>query len=318
MLTRRFNLSRGVFAVATLILLPVLAIFVITCSDKGNDPVPEPDLSGCKEYSSSTALKYATSPDQDCIEYSFSNGVLHIKHVNAAFNCCSDANIDVSVEGNIITIEEIELSPNACHCLCLYDFQYAIANLQTQAYTIKILEPLVAENDTEMEFTVDFATEKSGTFCLTRDYYPWGYENNWTGFLKDYSECGGFDDGQENDFSGDTLSCAIWEYNSEGTLSVRHTNAVLNCCPVFVADISVENNVITITEIDSLDNGGCDCICPFDIDYEITDLWSGEYTLKFVEPYFHEGEDTLQSTINLVEEQSGSFCVDRKYLPAPL
>lgn len=316
MLVRGVNFSGKYFAVATLILPLIFALFIITCSEKGNDPDPQTNLSNCKSFDSSASLAYETPPDQDCIEYSFVNGVLNINHVNAGFNCCADATIDVSIEADVITIEEVELlDGNGCRCLCLYDFDYSVANVQEKEYTIKILEPYLAEDDSEMEFSVNFTSEKSGTYCTTRDYYPWGEANSWSGVLKQHSACGGYDDTPAKSYAGDSTSCMIWEYSFEGTLSLRHTNTVLNCCPIIVAEINIENNIITITELDSLEGGGCDCLCIYDIDYEITNLWSGEYTIKVVEPYLVPIEDTLQTTINLSEEPSGSFCVDRKYLP---
>ena len=316
MLVRGVTFFGKFFAVATLILLLIFAFLFFSCSDKGNDPDYHASLSSCKSFDSGTALGFDTPPDQDCIEYSFANGTLNISHINAGFNCCTDATIDVSINGDVITIEEVELlDGNGCRCLCLYDFDYSISNLQEKAYTIKVIEPYLAEDDSEMEFSVDFGSAKTGSYCATRANYPWGDASYWNGVLKGHSACGGYDDGTAKGFASDSTSCMIWDYSLDGTLSIRHTNAVLNCCPIIVADIDVAGNLITITELDSLDNGGCDCNCTFDIDYEITNLFSGEYTIKFVEPYLYPGEDTLQTTVDLSEEPTGSFCVDRKYLP---
>jgi len=94
----------------------------------------------------------------------------------------------------------------------------------------------------------------------------------------------------------DTLSeksCVQWQYNGS-TLSLSHINAVLNCCPVFVADVTIDDNNIIIKEIDSLFNGGCDCICCYDLEYEIQNLPLDEYTITFLEPYLFDGEDTLR------------------------
>ena len=163
-----------------------------------------------------------------------------------------------------------------------------------------------------MEFTVDFASEKTGLFCLDRHSYPWG-QYVWSGNLKAFSDCGGYDNDGE-DLDNDTSSCAIWTYNESGTLSIMHTNTVFNCCVETLLGsytIDVENGLITIEEDEVLENGGCDCICPYDIQHEIWNLPPGEYTIKVLEPYLNPQEDSLIFTIDLIQAQSGEYCVER-------
>lgn len=112
------------------------------------------------------------------------------------------------------------------------------------------------------------------------------------------------------DEKANTETCVEYQYANR-VLTLKHINAELNCCPVFTANITNENYIITIEEIDSLDNGGCDCICLFDIDYEISALPPGEYTISFIEPYLRPGEGKLEFTVNLVTTPSGSYCVPR-------
>jgi len=81
---------------------------------------------GCKE----TKGLRATLHGEEYIEYkAVADGYLHIKHVNAVFNCCPDTiKADVSMEDNIITINESETNP-ICDCICDYDLEYRLGPL---------------------------------------------------------------------------------------------------------------------------------------------------------------------------------------------
>jgi hypothetical protein len=128
---------------------------------------------GCKEFPKGT-LPDSTPPDQDCMEYEYDGeSILLLKHVNAGFNCCPEIAADITIEDNVITIEEIEIS-GVCFCLCLFDIDYEIRNLPPGEYTITVIEPYVEEGDEIFEFTVDLISSPSGSFCVYRDYYPWG------------------------------------------------------------------------------------------------------------------------------------------------
>ncbi|NIS17802.1 MAG: hypothetical protein GWN00_09070 [Aliifodinibius sp.] len=314
MFTRVPFLKKASRAVAFLSVPLLIFVAAIVCSDTSTNPDDEyaPRLTGCKDFQSGTALSLQASPDQDCVEYEFNDGVLHITHLNAGFNCCTGAELDIDFSADVITITEADGDGGACHCLCLFDYEYFILNLEESEYTIKIIEPYLPDGDAEMEFTVDFAAEKSGSFCLDRTNYPWG-QNVWSGNLKSFSECGGFEN-FDGDNGNDTASCAIWTYNESGTLKIIHTNAVFNCCVQELLaeyNIDVAGGLITIAEDEVLENGGCDCICPYDFEHDIYNLPPGEYTIKFLEPYLNPQEDSLIFTIDLVNEQSGEFCVER-------
>lgn len=72
---------------------------------------------------------------------------------------------------------------------------------------------------------------------------------------------------------------AEYAVHHEGYLYVNHQNAVFNCCPGTIgADILVEDNRIIIGEYES--SGDCDCICPYDLSYEVGPLVEGTtYTI---------------------------------------
>jgi hypothetical protein len=81
---------------------------------------------GCKETKSPRASLHG----EEYIEYkAVADGYLYIKHVNAVFNCCPDTiKADVSIEGNIITVDENETNP-ICDCICDYDLEYTLGPL---------------------------------------------------------------------------------------------------------------------------------------------------------------------------------------------
>jgi hypothetical protein len=112
-----------------------------------------------------------------------------------------------------------------------------------------------------------------------------------------------------------TLDCIDYTYDGESVLDIIHINAGLNCCPVFVAEFTVEENLITIEEIDSLFMGGCDCNCLFDIVYQISNVPPAVYTIKVIEPYIQPDDDTLQFEVDLTTATYGIHCVERYFYP---
>ena len=90
---------------------------------------------GCKE----TKGLRATLHGEEYIEYkAVANGYLHIKHINAVFNCCPDTiQADVSMKDNIITIVESETNP-ICDCICNYDLEYTFGPLTSNKEYILI------------------------------------------------------------------------------------------------------------------------------------------------------------------------------------
>lgn len=116
-----------------------------------------------------------------------------------------------------------------------------------------------------------------------------------------------------------TEECIEWQY-SEGKLSIHHINAGFNCCvSALLASFDKEANVITITEKEAYDQGGCNCLCLYDLDYEISYLAAGEYTFTISGPYMETGStpesDDISFTIDLTEKLSGSYCVERDHYP---
>jgi len=135
---------------------------------------------------------------------------------------------------------------------------------------------------------------------------------NATGTLVNYTDCKefpSFDTPPDKD-------CIEYQYDGENVLLLKHVNAGFNCCPdEILAGITIENNLITIEENESLISGGCDCLCLFDVNYEIRNLLPGEYTIRVNELYLLEGDELLEFTVDLGSSPLGSYCVDRDHYP---
>ncbi len=133
--------------------------------------------SDCKDYS---WARDSVPLDQDCIEYSYDGAsTLRLTHVNAGFNCCpAEILVDISIEGNVITITENETfdAGGPCACLCLFDVEMRIYHLRHGQYTIRVNELYVPEGDEPLEFIIDLpSAPDTGSYCVDRTDYPWGY-----------------------------------------------------------------------------------------------------------------------------------------------
>lgn len=65
---------------------------------------------------------------------------------------------------------------------------------------------------------------------------------------------------------------------NDGYVFIRHTNALFNCCSeVIDVDVSRRGNDIIVTEAET--DNSCNCICPFDVSYEIGPLQPGAYNV---------------------------------------
>jgi hypothetical protein len=131
------------------------------------------EVSGCKQYPTGIP-KTSTAPDQDCIEYTYDgSNTLLLMHVNAGFNCCPTLDFEIAVEGDTITIEEIELE-GLCTCLCLFDVDFEIQGLAPGTYHLVVIEPYRPAGEPVLEFTMDLVGSPSGEHCVYRSRYPWG------------------------------------------------------------------------------------------------------------------------------------------------
>jgi hypothetical protein len=136
-----------------------------------------------------------------------------------------------------------------------------------------------------------------------------------TGSLIGYDGCIEFAKGGQTDSIPPDQDCMIFQYDGEGALLLKHVHAGFNCCPdELLADITVQDNVITIEEDESLESGGCDCLCLFDVSYRIENLPPREYTIRVYGMYLL-GAQILEFTVDLASLPSGIHCVYRDHYP---
>ena len=113
------------------------------------------------------------------------------------------------------------------------------------------------------------------------------------------------------------LDCVEYVYDGAATLSLTHINAGFNCCPTRItAEVSLADNVITITEGETFEEGGpCLCLCLFDVEMVVSNLSPGQYTIYVAELYLQNGDTPLEFGVDLSGATSGSYCVERAYYP---
>lgn len=122
------------------------------------------------------------------------------------------------------------------------------------------------------------------------------------------------------DFSASEKSasqdCIHWSYDGESILHLTHENTAFNCC---LEELNVEiiqrKKEYWLTEIETLEDGGCDCICLYDFEYDLKRLTPGTYTITINGMYLHE-QEPLSFTVELTgQPSSGSHCVERALYP---
>ncbi len=258
-------------------------------------------------------------PTLDCVFYEWDGGnVLSVQHVNTAFNCCPSAlYAQITFNGNIITITESEsfdtLGP--CACLCLFDLEMQIVNLVPGQYTIVVNQMYLPGDAETHDFTINLTSSPtSGENCLFRDNYPWG--DLWLAPL-DFGECKDFGRADATDTIPSDQDCLAYSYDGHGVLLMYHINAGFNCCPTAVeVAMDVVGNDIFIEEIEDLDDGGCFCLCLFDLDCGIGGLPPGGYTIHVTEPYLQPGDPPLEFDVVLTSSpSSGIHCEHRTHYP---
>jgi len=156
-----------------------LAFLAGSCaSSSGPDPVGRlVSRTDCKGSGGAAAgAAAAPTSSQECVEYDYDGqSRLRLKHVNAGFNCCPGAiTADIDISGGTIRIEEKE-SSSLCDCSCLYDLGYEIAALPPATYRLSVVGPYQPDTDPPLAFDVDLGRAVSGSFCVERTRYPWGY-----------------------------------------------------------------------------------------------------------------------------------------------
>ena len=141
----------------------------VVCCDDNDNPVHNVELknfanTGCKRNNTRAGEEGGRV---ESIEYSvIHEGYLYLNHQNVQFNCCpGELGADISVDGNIITVNEYE-TKRGCRCICTYDLSYEIGPLtEGQTYTIRITRK---DADT-IEESIVFKNSLSGKLSYSAD-----------------------------------------------------------------------------------------------------------------------------------------------------
>ncbi len=105
--------------------------------------------------------------------------------------------------------------------------------------------------------------------------------------------------------TGVVQECIQYQYDGSSKLLIKHINALFNCCPGEIkAGFEFTENMITIREWST--EHACRCKCHFDVNYQFSNINSGNLIIRID----CEGDRTREFTLNLDAAHSGSRCWD--------
>jgi hypothetical protein len=113
---------------------------------------------------------------------------------------------------------------------------------------------------------------------------------------------------------GSDSSCVCYNYSiQEKRLVLNHINAAFNCCPGEIyCDIEIKGDTIFLKEKE--EKAACDCDCLYDIDIIVSDVERKRYVIDLYEPYC-SGQESILFEIDLTQNETGVFCVERTLYP---
>ncbi|MCK4511082.1 hypothetical protein KAW64_05045 [bacterium] len=112
------------------------------------------------------------------------------------------------------------------------------------------------------------------------------------------------------------LACVTYDYDGSSVLLLTHSNTTFNCAPVAVGGhVSVvPGRSIRIVEAEDVPVPA-DCLCLFNVDYEITPVPPGHYNVTISELYARAGNEQFDFELDLTEAASGETCLVRAGYP---
>ena len=111
-------------------------------------------------------------------------------------------------------------------------------------------------------------------------------------------------------------ACIEYDYDGVSVLWLKHVNTTFNCAPDAVGG-SVEvvpRELIRIVE-DEYAPSPADCLCLFDVEYEIHHVWPDRYRLVVSEMYAGEGNEPFDFELDLTRPCTGERCLPRSGYP---
>ena len=135
------------------------------------------------------------------------------------------------------------------------------------------------------------------------------------GIITDTSGCKSFAPDSERKVPKNK-ECVEAEYSSQNKiLRLTHVNAGFNCCPgVISAEITIEDDAISIVEKQS--QAGCRCNCLYDVKYELRNIDSGAYEFTITGPLTggDQSPPPLKFSLDL-NKSADEFCLERNFYP---
>ena len=116
------------------------------------------DFSDCKA-GKSAFVEGSRSMDyhiDESMEYHYTEGdKLYLVHRNVYFNCCQPENnlqVETSLVGDSIIVNEYEKKPGQCRCICPYDMECTLGPLHEKMYWVIVKK----EGEKFFRFLIDF------------------------------------------------------------------------------------------------------------------------------------------------------------------
>lgn len=123
-------------AVVVLLVLFVLAASLVQAGMREAVPIKKP----ANHLSKGECKDSPTYSDPDSIEIIVSGNDITVFHFDAFYNCCLTVTTEVAQDGYVINLHEHEFGDDPCYCLCYYDLETTIYDLEAGTYTISVYD----------------------------------------------------------------------------------------------------------------------------------------------------------------------------------
>jgi len=124
---------------STLIIGMLMMALPVFCFDNPElQPTFKSGFIWCPEGSETDSGYYDFSPEEHCQVAVIGSKVI-VTHFDAVYNCCiDDIFIDVTLENNVIQVDEYEVFTNPCYCYCYFQTSVTVFNVPSGEYTVEV------------------------------------------------------------------------------------------------------------------------------------------------------------------------------------
>ena len=100
---------------------------------------PAPNLSGYWDDDCAGGQGRGRACDPDVVELTVVGHTLNVEHSSATYNCCADEiAVTLTVQGNVLHLEETEIAPDPCWCLCCHTVGATVSDLASGTYVVEL------------------------------------------------------------------------------------------------------------------------------------------------------------------------------------